>query len=246
MEDIDMRPGSELFPESSQNYNSYQDVLEDSDVGSPLDSGVRADGVADQKMTDKEMNFRALREEAAKLKQEMSYWKGQAEAFSKSSDRRDNQVQEQQDAFSALDWEEPSDVRKAFDSLRGENERLRHEMRDAMRAIETKASRQDWNSMVTQHVPQLTEKNPLFAEMIEKASNPYEAAYLLAELNSRAGAAVSQKAEQDYSRRVDENSRKPQSVASVGGSSKLSQADYYSQMSDEDFMKMAAKNLASI
>ncbi len=128
-----------------------------------------------------------------------------------------------------------------------ENDKLRHEMRDSLRALETKASRQDWNSMVTQHVPHLTQKNPLFAEMIEKASNPYEAAYILAELSSRAeGSAQRKTQDADYGRRVEENSRKPQSIASVGGSSKLSAADRYAQMSDKEFMEIAAKNLANI
>lgn len=244
MEDLDMRPGAELFPEIED--SSQHDVHTDSDVGSPLDSGVEADGVADQKMSDKELNFRALREEAAKLKQEMSYWRGQAEAYSKSSVKSEPS-NEQADAYSALDWYEPKDVKKAFESLRSENERLRNEMKDSLIALQTKASRQDWDNMVKHHVPQLTEKNPLFAEMIQNASNPYEAAYILAELSSRAeGSAQRKTHDADYGRRVEENSRKPQSVASVGGNSRLSRADYYAQMSDKEFMEMAAKNLANI
>lgn len=229
MNELDMsRPGNELFPE----YNSYQDVSPV--VADP--TGVFSD-VADQ-MSDKEINFRALREETAKFKEEASYWKGQAEAFSKMP-RQEQEAQ--QDAYSALDWEDSRDVRKAFDSIRDENQRLRHEMKDALTAIETKTQRQDWNAMVTQHAPQLM-KNPIFAEMIRNSSNPYEAAYLLAEMNSK-----SQQPQQNmYGQRAVSNAQKPASLASVGGNSQLSAADYYANMSDEEFMKIAGRNLANI
>jgi hypothetical protein len=40
--------------------------------------------------------------------------------------------------------------------------------------------------------------------------------------------------------------QKPKTLASAGGSSNLSTADYYATMSDEDFHKIAGKNLANI
>jgi len=104
--------------------------------------------------------------------------------------------------------------------------------------------------MVTQHVPQLTSKNPIFAEMIQKASNPYEAAYLLAELNARAQPGPDNISQQQYvngnAQRAIANAQKPQSIASIGGRGSLSSADYYASMSDEDFHKVASKNLANI
>jgi hypothetical protein len=251
MQDIDMsRPGTELFPESAPTqYNSYQDVNVGQVVDDPLNTGVTQPDVAGQvQLSDKEMNFRALREEAAKLKEEREYWKGQAEAYAKIPARQPEPQASREDAYSALDWDDSRDVRKAFDAIRQENTRLREEFRDALTAVETKAQRQDWNSMVTQHVPQLTSKNPIFAEMIQKASNPYEAAYLLAELNARANQpSVPQSPPPSVNgQRAMVNAQKPQSLASVGGQSQLSAADYYASMSDEDFMKIAARNLANI
>ncbi|MCE5294086.1 MAG: hypothetical protein LLF94_05675, partial [Chlamydiales bacterium] len=175
MMDLDMsRPGSELFPEApiapSAQYNSYQDVNMDQVVDDPLNAGVNQPDVAGQvQLSDKEMNFRALRDEAAKLKEEASYWKGQAEAYAKIPTRQPESAQPtQDDALTALDWDDSRDVQKAFNAIRQENIRLREEIKDALTAIETKSQRQDWNNMVTQHVPQLTSKNPIFAEMIQK------------------------------------------------------------------------------
>lgn len=244
------RPGSELFPESdySQN-NSYTDENLGHAVDDPLNTGAKQSfDAADQgELSGQQQNFRALREEISKMKEEREYWKGQAEAYSKYQQPQQPEPSKE-DAYSALDWDDSRDVQKAFNAVRQENIQLRHEIKDALTAIETKAQRQDWNNMVTQHVPELTNKNPIFAEMIKNASNPYEAAYLLAELNARSKQAAPTQPPVDYTngQRALHNASKPMSPSAVGGSGKLSAADYYASMSDEDFMKIASKNLAGI
>jgi hypothetical protein len=252
MNELDMSaPGSELFPEQGQTqYNSYQDVnVQGQSVGDPLNSGVEQGNfdVAGQSATapvsDKEYNFRALGETVNKLKEEASYWKGQAEAYSKVPSRQ--QESTQQDAYAALDWDDSKDVRRAFETLREQNAAMKNELQDAITAIGTKSQHADWNNMVTKHVPELTSKNPIFAEMIKNASNPYEAAYLLAELNSKASQPV-QQPNMGNGQRAMHNAQKPQTLASVGGGGQLSSADYYASMSDEDFMKIAGRNLANI
>lgn len=254
MNDLDMSPsGSELFPvEEAKPYNSYTDVQDQVVAGQ---SGVETDAAG---LSEKEMNFRALREEVSKIQSDKSrieadkakveadlqYWRGQAEAYSKVKQPEPPN----QDAYAALDWDDGRDVKRGFEALRLENQRLREEMRDAITAVETKTQRQDWNAMVTQHVPQLTSKNPIFAEMIKNASNPYEAAYLLAELNARANQPmnVPEPAKPGYGQRAVANASKPQTLASVGGQGQLSAADHYASMSDEDFFKLASKNLGGI
>lgn len=258
MEELDMsRPGAELFPESTpQQYNSYMDQPA---VGDPLDTGATQplDAAGQEKASEQQLNFRALREEIGKMKEERDYWRGQADAYNKMPQRQTPEPAPvaQEDVFTALDLDDGRDVKKAFDAIRQENVRLREEIADKLAAIETKTQRQDWNNLVTQHVPQLTSKNPIFAEMIQKASNPYEAAYLLAELNARASQPQQQQVqstqepraqEPAYGQRALANAAKPQTLASVGGQGQLSSADYYASMSDEDFMKIAARNLANI
>lgn len=252
MDELDMsRPGAELFPESVPvQYNSYTDVNAGHVVDDPLNTGVNEPDVAGHgQLSEQQMNFRALRDEVAKMKEEREYWKGQVEVYSKIPTRQPELVQEsQQDAFTALDWDDSRDVQKAFNAVRQENVKLREEIKDALTAIETKSQRQDWNKMVTQHVPKLTSTNPIFAEMIQKVSNPYEAAYLLAELNARATQTEPNNIPQNNGngQRALANAHKPQTLASVGGHGQLSSADYYASMSDEDFMKIAGRNLANI
>lgn len=257
MNELDMsRPGAELFPESpvapSAQYNSYTDENVGHAVGDPLDTGANQTydvaGQGQSEVSAQQQNFRALREEVAKMQSEREYWKGQAEAYAKIPTRQPESAPVQQaDALAALDFDDSRDVQKAFNAIRQENVRLREEIKDALTAIETKSQRQDWNSMVTQHVPQLTSTNPIFAEMIQKVSNPYEAAYLLAELNARATQPQQPQVPQNMNgQRAIANAQKPQTLASVGGQGQLSAADYYASMSDEDFMKIAGRNLANI
>lgn len=249
MDEIDMSaPGTELFPEQTQKqYNSYQDNFADQNLDDPLNTGVNKLAVAEQQnVTDKEFNFKALRDEAAKLKEEREYWKGQAEAYSKNVNTIPQHQNQTVNPYESLDWDDGNDVKKAFHNLRQENDMLRNEMKDALTAISTKSQHQDWDKLVTQNIPELTSKNPIFAEMIKNASNPYEAAYLLSELNSKASGASVKNNTPNYGERAIHNAQKPQTLASVGGRGQLSSADYYASMSDEDFMKIASKNMASI
>jgi len=205
---------------------------------------VASQGLPEVAESAQQMNFKALRDEISKMQGERDYWRGQADAYAKIPTRQPESAPVP-DALSALDLEDSRDVKKAFDAIRQENVHLREEIKDALTAIETKAQRQDWNSMVTRHVPELTSKNPIFAEMIQKASNPYEAAYLLAELNAKASTPPVVQQPQNGQRAIA-NAQKPQTLASVGGQGQLSAADYYASMSDEDFMKIAGRNLANV
>lgn len=252
MNELDMsRPGSELFPDAAvaQKYNSYQDVNVGHAVGDPLDMGVKQDlEVAGQgQLSQKEMNFEALRGEVSKMKEEREYWKGQAEAFAKAPHPAPQKAEDPTSKWDESDWSDSTNVRKAFELVREENNRLRDEFKDQLAAVNAKSQYSDWNNMVTKHVPQLTSKNPIFAEMIQNASNPYEAAYLLAELNAKTqGQTQPQFQNNGDAQRAIANAQKPQTINSIGGNGTLSSADYYASMSDEDFMKIAGRNMASI
>jgi hypothetical protein len=68
---------------------------------------------------------------------------------------------------------------------------------------------------------------------------------LLAELNAKASTPPVVQQPQNGQRAIA-NAQKPQTLASVGGQGQLSAADYYASMSDEDFMKIAGRNLANV
>lgn len=252
--DLDMSPGAELSSGQTNNYNSYQGVNVEQVAEAPMDSGVNGqpDVAGQGQLSDKEINFRAMRDEISKMQQEREYWKGRAEAHESSQPyQREPEQPKKADPFAGLeesDWESGKNVRQAFETLRQDNQRLKNEFQDKLAALEAKSAHPEWQNLVTQHVPQLTSKNPIYAEMIRNSSNPYEAAYLLAELNARGTQQGGQQppAMSSNAQRALANAQKPQSVASIGGQGTLNSADYYASMSDEDFNKLAARNLGNI
>jgi len=237
-DDIDMSiPSQEFMSEPAQvaePYNSYQDV--NNSVVENY-SGVNPDAAG---LSNKEMNFNALRDEAAKFKAEREYWKGQAEAYSKIHQSQPDQPE----ALDSLDLDNSDDMKKAWNSIRQDNQRFREEIKDTLASIQAKSNHNNWDQVVSSHIPQLTNSNPIFAEMIRNSSDPYEAAYQLAALNSKAQ--NHQVPISDNAQRAMNNAAKPQTLASVGGRGQLSAADYYASMSDKDFMAVAAKNLGNI
>lgn len=242
--DLDLSATSaELFPELAR-------PSEQHNAGVELSSAAESSQAVSQDVADlqpsvsqQELNFKALREEVSKAIQEREYWKGRAES---------QPVKEEQPRHDPLndidpeDWAKGKAVKDAFLDMREENRRLKAEIADQLAALNIRSQHSDWKEMVTQHVPELTNKNPIFAEMIDRSSNPYEAAYLLAQLNAGRQQASAKPAIHPDAQRALQNAAKPRSPASVGGHATLSQADMYASMSDEDFMKMAYQNMAGI
>jgi len=50
----------------------------------------------------------------------------------------------------------------------------------------------------------------------------------------------------EAAQRIVENSRKPGTLSQAGGQGALSKADYFATMSDQEFMRMATRNLEGI
>lgn len=258
-EDIDMsRPGYELFPETAQPYQAQG--VTDQVAGVQTNSYAGVEGVAAGQQhveSDKELNFRALREEIAKAQAEREYWKGMAEGRSRQPEVAEPSKPKHDPlapikSFEEHDWELGKNVKTAFEIQQQQLQDLRSEIADRLAAIDAKTRFADWKDSVTQHVPQLTKENSLYSEMIERCSNPYEAAYLLSQLRAKGEAAASQgqppmqHAAPHYGDRAVHNAMKPGNVATVGGRGTLSQAEMYASMSDKDFMALAARHMEMI
>lgn len=241
--DLDLSaPTTELFPELATPSQQHQGVRLDS-VAENQTQAVR-DFADPQPVSSQELNFKALRDEVAKAIQEREYWRGKAETAPQK--QPEPPKHDPLTDIDSDDWAKGKAVKEAVLDLREENRKLRAEMADQLAAMNTRSQFSDWKEMVTKHVPELTSTNPIFAEMIDRSSNPYEAAYLLAKLNAGGQAQPQQPAMNPNAQRALANSQKPGSPSTVGGQANLSAADYYASMSDDDFMKVAMKNMAGI
>lgn len=113
----------------------------------------------------------------------------------------------------------------------------------------------DYAEVLGKYGKHLAETDPVFLQGLRGAENKALFAYqyakreqelqtLRANMKTQSPAQPSQGSV--TAQKIVENARKPGTLAQAGGQSALSKADYYATMSDQEFMKMAAKHLDTI
>jgi hypothetical protein len=236
-----------------QNMQGVTDPAAGGQVATPQEAEVPKEEVVQdvepvQPDSDKEYNFRALREELAQIKEDRDRLRGDFE------DLRRNQVQRQ-----------PEPPRKrAIDDINSDDLITGAQLKAAMAEreaeyqlmlgeLQVKAQNPDYDEVTAKYGVPLIEKEPDLAQGFLASNN--KAAYLykigkLAMNAERRAEPVMQAPPQQSSQtaqRIVENSRKPGTLSnSVGGSGNLSKADYYATMSEAEFQAFMNKNLEQI
>lgn len=199
--------------------------------------------------SDKDYNFRALREELAQIKEDRDRLRGDFE------DLRRNNVQRQ-----------PEPPRKrAVDDINSDDLITGAQLKQVMAEreaeyqlqlgeLQVKAQYSDYDEVTAKYGVPLIEKEPDFAQGFLASNN--KAAYLYKLGKMAMSAEQRQQAPEPVmhapqpsrdAQRIVENSRKPGTLSNaVGGAGNLSKADYYATMSDAEFNSMVQKNLDAI
>lgn len=100
----------------------------------------------------------------------------------------------------------------------------------------------DYEQVVKEYLPTVLKDNPGLHQTL-KQTNDYELAYYLAK-NSDAYKSKNQKSKRnDEAERILENAQRAGSLSSMGGGSPINVAKQYKQMSDEEFRRLANRNL---
>lgn len=116
--------------------------------------------------------------------------------------------------------------------------------REALEEVQIATQYSDYKEVISNYLPKLLKAKPHLKGSIEHAPNKALAAYELASMykNSRKeGNTVKQSANE--AARIVKNANKPASISQAGGQSATDAANYYANMSDEDFMKLVSKNI---
>jgi hypothetical protein len=166
-----------------------------------------------------------------------------------------NQAPPQQQT-NPFDNQDPEDSIKIKDARRMMSD---FEQRTNSQLAEIKlASRTpDYKDVIQKYLPKAAQEDPELLDEIKYAKNPYKAAYQaaksssayladMAALNNRSSNQSQEKAPRvdPEAERMVKNSKQSGNLASVGNNSNASgQHPSYSQMSDDDFRKLKAKNL---
>jgi len=100
----------------------------------------------------------------------------------------------------------------------------------------------DYQEVVTKYLPEVLKTNPGLRNSLEQTQD-YELAYHLAK-NSEAYKAANKTVKRNSdAERIVQNSQRAGSLSSVGQTSPINEAKRYRDMSDQEFMKVAQKNL---
>ncbi len=193
-------------------------------------------------------NFRALREEVDRIKAE------------KDLEKREYQLQI--DMLKANIKQEVRPERKMFDGmddsdvpnvkeLRAEWNARETSYKQRLEELQVQSQHSDYHDVLSNYLAPLIRQKPYLAQGIQSSDNPSLMAY---ELGKMAQASQQQPRQEqpiipqrsETAQRIVDNSRKIGTLSQAGGQTSLSQADYFATMSDQEFMRMASKNLEGI
>lgn len=194
-----------------------------------------------------ELNFRALTQEVDKIKQER--------------DIERKALQEQIDmlrANAAPQVHEPVRQRRMFEDMKDDDipnvSELRHEWeareqqyQQRIEEMEVAHSNPDYFEVMDRYTKPLLQQKPHLVQGILGAQNKALFAYELGKMAQQIHSTPpAQTQTSPAAQRIVENARKPGTLAQAGGQSVLSKADYYATMSDQEFMRIAGRNLEQI
>jgi hypothetical protein len=202
--------------------------------------------------SEQELNFKAFREEIDRIKAEREEFKQNLEIL-RANVQQQTPRREEPAPKKFLDGMEDNDIPNVKE-IRSAWDQREKEYVSRIEELQVAQQHPDYAEVLEKYLTPLIRQKPHLAEGIQGASNKALFAYELGKMYQQqqiAQAVPPPVAPQatppsETAKRIVENARKPGTLAQAGGQGALSKADYFATMSDEDFMRMASKNLEGI
>lgn len=203
-------------------------------------------------VSDKDYNFKALRDSVAELKAERESERSRYQQELENMRYQMTQMQAPQESASdpldGLDNDDLLTVDKYRQAQQMQQQRYEQELVSLRyENLENRArlKHNDYNEVMEKYSIPLLRNNQNFASGFRNAPDPAEYAYELGRMMMTSE--QSRQPEPQISRdaqRMVENSRKPSTLSNVrGGQQAISTAEYYESMSDKDFAALVQKNM---
>lgn len=237
--------------------NSYQQESEDYPVdASLLDQPVKP-GIEEEKQPNSNPqaeHFRALREEVDRIKAEREAEKKDYQVqldmlrANLSQQKQSQPEQKPNEMFAGMredDVPSVAEIRKEW----GQREAA---YQAHLEELQVQQAHPDYAEVIEKFALPLVQQKPHLAEGLQGARNKALFAYELGKMAQQMQQPQQTQPEpvapqrSENAERMVSNSRKPGTLSQAGGQSTLSKADYYATMSDQEFMRMASKNLEEI
>lgn len=192
-------------------------------------------------------HFRALREEVDRIKAEREAEKREHQLQLEML--RANQIQQPKPPESTerkfLDGMNENDVPNVGE-LRREWERKEADYQSRLEELQVAQAHPDYAEVLDKYLVPLLREKPHLARGIQASEKPSLMAYELGKMAQQVQERQVATTTSENAQRIVENAKKPGTLSQAGGQGALSKTDYYASMSDQEFMRMASRNLEGI
>lgn len=211
-----------------------------------------------EQVSDKEMNFRAMREEIAKMKAEKEALEQNFDSWKKDLALNNSQRQPEAPRKSAIE-EMPDDdlvtgaqLKKMLAEKDNEYRKVLQDQEIFNQEQKMKSQYSDYDEVATKYGVPLLKQEPDLAQAFVASQNKAAFLYKLGKMQQLSESpppapSQLQKQEVNKAQRMVSNARKPGTLSNVvSGQQAISTADYFSSMSDKDFADLVTKNLEQV
>lgn len=243
---VDQVVDTNSYSQSNQDYPVDQSLLEPTPVSKPGHLESKEEQPESNPQAD---NFRALREEVDRIKTEREAEKRdhqiQLEMLRANIAQQQHQKPPEPKSNRMFDGMKDDDVPNVAE-LRQEWGRKEADYQARLEELQVQQMHPDYAEVIEKFALPLVKQKPHLAEGIQGASNKALFAYELGKMAQQMQTQKIETQRNENAQRIVENSKKPGTLSQAGGQAALSKADYFASMSDQEFMKMATRNLEGI
>lgn len=192
-------------------------------------------------------HFRALREEVDRIKAEREAerheYQAQLDMLRANVEKKHQPAPEPERKF--LEGMKDDDVPNVSE-LRKEWEQREASYLSRLEEMQVAQQHPDYAEVIEKFALPLVRQKPHLAEGFQGARNKALFAYELGKMAQQMQVQKVEPVKSQNAERIIENSKKPGTLSQAGGQGSLSKADYFSTMSDQEFMRIASRNLDGI
>jgi len=206
--------------------------------------------VEEQPESDKELNFKALREELAYIKEERDRLRQEFRDYQRLERREPEAPRERYlDKIADDDIVTGAQLKQSLKEKEAAYQQKLQDQELYLQELKVRSQFPDYDEVIAKYGVPLIENEPDLAQGFVSAGNKAAFLYKIGKMamNSQAREEVRAPDPRQKAERIVENSKKPGTLSNpVGGAGTLSKVDYIASMSDEQFAALIKKNLEEI
>lgn len=237
-----------------------EEVIDESGAEENLQEGYQeqAEESEEENLSDKEMNFKAMREEIARMKAEkealeenFDLWKREL-ALANSKDREPEAARDSLADIEDDDYVSGAQLKKLMQEREEKFQASIKEQEMYQQESRVRSQYADYDEVATKYGVPLLKQEPDLAQAFMASQNKATFLYKLGKMQQLSEAPPPEpsnfhKQEVNKAQRIVANAKKPGTLSNaVSGQQAISRADYFASMSDADFAKLVSKNLEEV